>query len=80
VLKARGSCIGYLPRAVAHATRMSPERHSLVFTGISQEGKMSRYDDEFAAIEHNFPVAWTFVSMLLAGCLGSAMLSLLTFG
>ena len=53
----------------------------MVVTDISQEGKMSRFDDEeFVAIEHSFPVAWTFVSMLLAGCLGSAVLSLLTLG
>jgi hypothetical protein len=33
-------------------------------------------DDEFIALEHHFPVAWILFSMLLAGSLGSAILTL----
>jgi hypothetical protein len=46
---------------------MSLEADFVVVTDISQEGKMSRFDDEkFVPIKYSFPVAWTFVSMLLA--------------
>jgi len=38
---------------------------------------MSRADDELVAIEHRFPVAWTLFSFLLAGSLGSTILTLL---
>jgi hypothetical protein len=30
------------------------------------------------ALEHDFPVAWTFVSMMFAGGLGWTMLTLVT--
>jgi hypothetical protein len=36
--------------------------------------------DETIAVEHEFPVAWTFASMVLAGGLGWTMLTLITYG
>jgi hypothetical protein len=38
---------------------------------------MSRPDDEFLAIERQFPVGWTLFSFLLAGSLGSTILTLM---
>jgi hypothetical protein len=33
--------------------------------------------NETLALEHDFPIAWTFVSMILAGGLGWTMLTLI---
>jgi hypothetical protein len=44
----------------------------------SSSGEIAMSDGTEIALEHKFPTAWTFLSMVLAGGLGWMMLDLIT--